>query len=118
MRDCNSKMTQIVADYCVKCHPKACNEAKCGGKQGMTVYQLGLWFDSHENEQCYKDFSQLKKTYKQQFTEGKLPQKSYQDQLPEGLDAFKYKLMFEKIWQILRHDLYMAVEKEKKALAV
>jgi len=37
---------------------------------------------------------------------------SFEDEIPEELTAEKYLLMYKKIWSILRHDLFIMIQKE------
>ena len=52
------------------------------------------------------------------FVRQKIEHLSFEDDIPEELTADKYLLMYKKIWAIIRHDLYKAIQLKKKELRV
>ena len=43
---------------------------------------------------------------------------SFEKEIPEELTADKYLLMYKKIWAIIRHDIWKAVQAKKTELRV
>ena len=39
---------------------------------------------------------------------------SFEKELPEGLTAEKYLKIFKKIWEVVRYELYLAIQAKSK----
>lgn len=107
-------MEQILDDYCYNCHPES---YKCGNKSPLTMSQFLKWKEHFDDEPfMVRDRDAMEKLDEDMFVRQRIEHLSFEDEIPEELNAEKYLLMYKKIWAVIRHDLFKEIQEKKREL--